>query len=175
MGKRLYQNLAEAVFSRTAKAAPDECWDWTGAFSGSGYGALKVNGRMIGAHRAAYELANGEIQPGVYICYKCDNKKCVNPRHLFAGTAADNMADKVAKGRQFKGEALSAALKSSPAFQGSVKRGEKHPRSKLTDEQRDEILIMLDSGMTQAEIGSKYGVSQTAVYWVKKTYKTRAA
>jgi hypothetical protein len=66
----------------------------------SGYGTLYAEGRHQGAHRLAWELANGRAIPaGLFICHRCDNPLCVNPDHLFLGTHTDNMRDMIAKGR----------------------------------------------------------------------------
>lgn len=82
--------------------APDDegaCWLWRAAINPSGYGALARNGRTLRAHREAYRLVSGSIPPGVMVLHKCDVRACVNPDHLFLGTADDNTQDMISKGR----------------------------------------------------------------------------
>lgn len=82
---------------------PDACHPWTAGRTGSGYGAVKIGGRQVGSHRAAWVTAHGPIPPGMVVCHRCDNRLCCNIRHLFLGTPRDNMLDKVVKGRQARG------------------------------------------------------------------------
>lgn len=75
------------------------CWLWTASLDRKGYGHMVVDGRLMPAHRLAYERYVGPIPAGLLACHKCDVRCCVNPDHLFIGTHADNMQDMVRKGR----------------------------------------------------------------------------
>lgn len=76
-----------------------ECWEWTGPISQNGYGLFFAR-RSIKAHRASWFLHNGEIPLNLFVLHRCDNRKCVNPSHLFLGTCLDNHRDMIAKGRK---------------------------------------------------------------------------
>jgi hypothetical protein len=82
----------------------NSCWEWTGARTDRGYGAVKAAGRCLHSHRIAYELTHGPIPAGLLVRHRCDNKGCCRPSHLELGTVADNSRDMVARRRGSKGD-----------------------------------------------------------------------
>lgn len=85
-----------------SKIEPGRCpQEWQGSRDARGYGRIGVNGSRSPqlTHRVAWELANGPIHDGLYVCHHCDNPPCVTIAHLFLGTNSDNQLDSVSKGR----------------------------------------------------------------------------
>lgn len=122
----------------------DECWECIShKTNNSGY-AVKHSGLI---HREVYIVVNGEIPIDMLICHTCDNRKCINPNHLWAGTAIDNQKDKINKNRQAK---LS---------------GETNPMSKLTREQVDKIIQ--DNRFIKA-IANDYNISFQMISRIKR-------
>jgi hypothetical protein len=84
-------------WSRVQKSSG--CWNWTGGLNYWGYGQMAFMGKTMGAYRASWIIHNGPIPNGFFVLHRCDNRRCVNPGHLWLGTQKDNIQDAVRKGR----------------------------------------------------------------------------
>lgn len=137
----------------------ETCWLWNGNLSENGYGIFLMNGTRIRAHRAAYEMKNGAIPDGLCALHQCDVRNCVNPKHLFLGTRADNCQDCKAKGRTATG--AKNGMKKHP---DKNPVGERNGMARLTRSIASKIRSEAQSGTkSQSEIAQKYGVVQQTV------------
>lgn len=146
---RAKADIQKYIESRVFKIPADNgCWWWLGPVDRQGYGRMTwdrpgmPNQRLV--HRVVFIAYHGE--PGsLHVCHTCDNPGCCSPDHLFLGTAADNSADKVAKGRQAR------------------HKGVANPNRKLTESEVLKIRRFVADGMTQTDVGPMFGVTQQNV------------
>lgn len=97
----------------------DDCWLWRGAMRPNGYGGYVMNRVPVYAHRLSWQIHHGPIPAGLFVCHRCDVKRCVRPDHLFLGTRQENMDDMKRKGRQAHGPTHVARARVS-AVKGSA-------------------------------------------------------
>lgn len=141
-----YNGDMERFWRKVNKDGPGGCWIWTASVNGGGYGHFRLGKGFARAHRYSYELHNGPIPESLCVLHRCDVTRCVNPDHLFLGTLAENVADKMKKGRHV------------------VPCGPDHPNAKLTQRDVDDIR----SGFTgrhgeKAALARRYKVSHRVI------------
>lgn len=138
------------------RADHSECWVWNGATARKGYGSFQsAPGKKGQAHRFAYEVYVRPIPKNFMVLHFCDNPPCVNPYHLFLGTAADNTADMLEKGR---------------AAGGSLP-GKLNPSAKLGEEDVKKVKEKLRKGQSQASVAREFGVHTSTIHLIAKGKK----
>lgn len=98
----LTEKQLTAFFAKVRHDPATGCHLWTAYIGSWGYGRFAVGRRPQKAHRLAYEIAHGQIPAGLCVRHTCDTPACVNPEHLVLGTMADNVADRVERGRSYR-------------------------------------------------------------------------
>ena len=136
---------------------PDECWEWSGNKNNQGYGVFTGHGRrVLGAHREAYRRAFGDVPLNLCIMHRCDNRLCVNPSHLQAGTWGDNNRDRSRKGRSGRREYTEHQRQEySRRF-----RGVGNQNAKLDDE-RARAIKYGHRDLSASKVAKMYGVSES--------------
>ena len=139
-------------WSKVERGGPDECWPWKGGRA-SDYGRIRVRNprRFVRAHVFAYQVERGRTH-GLMVCHSCDNPLCCNPKHLWLGDNADNMADMVRKGRQRQAD----------------NRGEKNGNARLTAEQVDTIRAQIARGDFNTVIAARFGVTHSMISRIRR-------
>ena len=142
LGKKILNTPENRFKLKCSEPNENGCILWKGPLKGHGYGQFSLNGKRVYVHRYAYEKFYGiTLTTEMWICHKCDEPSCVNPEHLFVGSAASNNADSIRKKRS---------------------HWAKNPI--LTDMQRDEIYQNILSGVSVTKLSKDYKVSKSTCY-----------
>ena len=137
--------LSEKIEKNIIRLTESGCWIWMSSLNKGGYGKTGLGtGSHLSAHRVSYENKFGPIPKDKFALHICDIRCCVNPDHIFLGTQKENMADKVKKNRQAKGE--------------------KHGMRKLTEAQVVEIKSTTKRAITLAK---EFNCSATTIRQIK--------
>lgn len=129
------QDVSARFMSKVA-VAESGCWNWTSTLHRDGYGKFWFVDRQVAAHRVSYEIFSGDSK-GKWVLHKCDNRKCVNPHHLYLGDAKKNAQDRTER-----------------------KRYRVMTPFSVVQEIRREYS---SGGITQQKLADKYGLHQTQV------------
>lgn len=162
------KKLVDRFWDKVYILGYDDCWIWEGKVSSGGYGQIFLGSEShpqlqprcyVQVTHAAWYIYKGDWpSERVNVCHKCDNPICVNPRHLFLGTQANNLEDMRNKGRGFVPEA---------------KIGSAHPLSRLSEEQIIKIRERRNCGETLTFLAEVFEVSVSTIFRVvhRHSYK----
>lgn len=138
-------------WSKVKIGKPNECWEWQASISKDGYGQFCGQHKSYQAHRFSMKIKLGrDLKKDELICHKCDNRKCVNPNHLFIGTPLTNMQDRDNKGRH------------------RAVRGQDSGTAKLDETSVREIRNLIRLGVVQREVADRFKVSPSLITRIKK-------
>jgi DNA-binding transcriptional regulator YiaG len=140
----------QRAWDRIERKGPSDCWEWQGSTNRSGYGMINDDRRSVLVHRLVLLRHLGLESSHLDTLHSCDNRRCCNPEHMSLGTNAANVADKIAKGRQYR-----------------PPHGSASPHAKLSDEQVRAIRRELAAGDIQRVIAARYGVSRSLIREIK--------
>lgn len=131
---------------------PNDCWKWNGTMYNTGYGSFFIFGISIRAHRFSLYANGVEIPTPMFSCHHCDNKRCVNPNHLYVGTCSQNNRDARSRGL-------------------NKPYGEDNGFSKLTNKQRHDLFLMVQSGVSHRKAAEQFGIAKGTVWNAIKGFR----
>jgi hypothetical protein len=143
--------LREQIVRNSSRGIEGDCWTWDGHRWANGYGQTRMYGAITPAHRASYFAFTGQDASGLDVCHTCDNRRCVNPVHLFAATHLENMRDMIKKGRRVQGKA--------------------NPRRGALSSQAKPVLVGGAVYDSQGEAARSLGVTKAAIWHRIRTGK----
>lgn len=142
--KTMFARAPDRIWSNIRKGSPDECWNWIGKVERNGYGRTTFGGSRYPVTRIVFHLENPgtfSLRSKLWVLHSCDNPSCCNPKHLRAGTAKENVEDRVKRNRSYQW------------------KGADHPFCKFTEDQVREIRLLRSNGVTGRSLAKRFGVS----------------
>lgn len=157
----------EGLVERLERATEGECLMWPRATDEHGRGRIWHDGKLMLAHRWAWEQMREPIPADKLLCHHCDNPGCINPHHLYIGTHADNMRDMKERGRTTAARypALARELGRRRGSANVHTRGEGNPKAKLT---REQAMAIRSDGRPTKAVAATYGVDRTTVQRIRR-------
>lgn len=169
------KTLEERVWGKVDKSAgADGCWVWTGEKTRKNYGVMRLGKKNKKVSRLVYELCVGPIAEGLWVLHKCDNRRCVNPMHLYLGDVRQNAKDATDRNRWATGDRNAARLYPDILARGEKNgaytkperrcRGERHGSAKLRE--GDVVMIRrryAAGGCTLRSLAADYGVHNRTI------------
>lgn len=142
------------------------CWIWPRKKDKNGRGRIWIGGKLTLAHRAVWEHFNDAVPVGKMLCHTCDNPSCVNPRHLYVGTHADNMRDMKERRRYFaaKEPTRFAVLAAANGRLNTWARGAKNPKAKLSTA---DVQKIRNSKAATKVLAARYDVHRTTIQKIR--------
>jgi hypothetical protein len=150
LGSIKKQDVRKRFWSKVDIKDLFDCWEWQASKDNDGYGNFRVEGKTKQSHRFAWELVYGKIPEGLLCLHICNNPSCVNLSHLYLGTDQNNMDDKVKANRQSK------------------LKGEQCGRSKLTNNDVVQILVLIKQGYKNKDISKIFKVTPDNVGYIRR-------
>ena len=135
--QRLQEILTNTIVTSTG------CMEWQGYIGTDGYGSVAILKKYKHAHLHVWEILHNELTQNIHVLHKCDNRKCINPEHLFLGTHQDNVKDMVSKGRQAVGG--------------------NHGKCKIHGEKKRQLIEMAKKGVLYKEIACQLNLNETYI------------
>ena len=139
----LSEKVLSSFYRMTKKDVEENCWLWSGKKNRWGYGKQKIGGKEYIASRLSWYIHNGKDPKSLEVCHRCNNPSCVNPKHLYLGTHAENLRD--------------------AGIDGLMPRGSKNPGSKLTEDQVDELKRLSKSGMSSRKLSLLFPITPRSI------------
>lgn len=137
----MHDNIWKRFWSKVNMGLPDECWEWQAKLA-RGYGRFYIEHITIAAHRLSWIMLRGPIPDGILVLHKCDNRKCVNPNHLYLGTHSDNNSDRAQRNSNNQGG----------------------PISRFSSKDIEDVKDLIKKGKHKLFIANKYNISLNHVY-----------